>query len=94
VGIQSSLQWLVNEVSEKDKMKWSLYLVLSYCYHLVIAIDIDPVKLQCAKNNARIYGVEDRIEFILGSFYDLAPSLKVMDINWQKKTLMTFFFYE
>ncbi|CAO3584081.1 unnamed protein product [Absidia cylindrospora] len=42
----------------------------------VIAIDIDPVKLKCARNNARIYGVEDRIEFILGSFYDLAPYLK------------------
>ncbi|CAO3629444.1 unnamed protein product [Cunninghamella blakesleeana] len=43
----------------------------------VIAIDIDPVKLMCAKYNAKIYGVEDKIEFILGSFYDLAPSLKV-----------------
>ncbi|KAI8330989.1 RNA cap guanine-N2 methyltransferase-domain-containing protein [Chlamydoabsidia padenii] len=42
----------------------------------VIAIDIDPVKLQCARHNAKIYGVEDRIEFILGSFYDLAPFLK------------------
>ncbi|ORZ13261.1 RNA cap guanine-N2 methyltransferase-domain-containing protein [Absidia repens] len=42
----------------------------------VIAIDIDPVKLKCARNNAKIYGVEDRIEFILGSFYDLAPYLK------------------
>ncbi|CAO3647309.1 unnamed protein product [Cunninghamella echinulata] len=42
----------------------------------VIAIDIDPVKLKCAKFNAKIYGVEDKIEFILGSFYDLAPFLK------------------
>ncbi|KAI7879631.1 S-adenosyl-L-methionine-dependent methyltransferase [Lichtheimia hyalospora FSU 10163] len=42
----------------------------------VIAIDIDPVKLHCARNNARIYGVEDRIEFIQGSFFELAPSLK------------------
>ncbi|KAI8992318.1 RNA cap guanine-N2 methyltransferase-domain-containing protein [Pilobolus umbonatus] len=42
----------------------------------VIAIDIDPVKLHCARENAKIYGVEDRIEFILGSFFDLAPSLK------------------
>ncbi|KAI8086364.1 RNA cap guanine-N2 methyltransferase-domain-containing protein [Halteromyces radiatus] len=42
----------------------------------VIAIDIDPVKLKCAQHNAKIYGVEDRIEFILGSFYDLAPFLK------------------
>ena len=27
----------------------------------VIAIDIDPRKIQAAKNNARVYGVEDRI---------------------------------
>ncbi|TIB34666.1 hypothetical protein E3P84_01634 [Wallemia ichthyophaga] len=30
----------------------------------VIAIDIDPVKIELARHNARIYGVEDRIEFI------------------------------
>lgn len=30
----------------------------------VIAIDIDPVKIELAKHNASIYGVEDRIEFI------------------------------
>ncbi|KAI8990764.1 RNA cap guanine-N2 methyltransferase-domain-containing protein [Mycotypha africana] len=42
----------------------------------VIAIDIDPVKLHCARENAKIYGVADRIEFILGNFFELAPSLK------------------
>ncbi|KAI4499869.1 hypothetical protein M0802_005125 [Mischocyttarus mexicanus] len=41
----------------------------------VIAIDIDPIKIQIARHNARIYGVEDRIEFILGNFFDLAPKL-------------------
>ncbi|KAI8067808.1 RNA cap guanine-N2 methyltransferase-domain-containing protein [Gongronella butleri] len=44
--------------------------------HRVIAIDIDPIKLHCARHNAKIYGVDDRIEFIQGSFYDLAPMLK------------------
>jgi trimethylguanosine synthase len=33
---------------------------------LVIAIDIDPKKIEMAKQNARVYGVEDRIEFIQG----------------------------
>ncbi|EPB87649.1 hypothetical protein HMPREF1544_05532 [Mucor circinelloides 1006PhL] len=42
----------------------------------VIAIDLDPVKLHCARENAKIYGVADRIEFILGDFFDLAPNLK------------------
>nr|XP_026693222.1 trimethylguanosine synthase isoform X1 [Ciona intestinalis] len=42
----------------------------------VLAIDIDPVKLENAKHNAAIYGVEDRIDFICGSFFDIAPTLK------------------
>jgi RNA cap guanine-N2 methyltransferase len=35
----------------------------------VIAIDIDPVKISCAKHNAKIYGVLDKIEFITGDFF-------------------------
>ncbi|KAI9596756.1 RNA cap guanine-N2 methyltransferase-domain-containing protein [Syncephalis fuscata] len=42
----------------------------------VIAIDIDANRLQCARHNARIYGVEDRIEFIQGNYMELADSLK------------------
>ena len=32
----------------------------------VIAIDIDPTKIHAARQNARIYGVENKIEFIIG----------------------------
>ncbi|KNE55434.1 hypothetical protein AMAG_17786 [Allomyces macrogynus ATCC 38327] len=32
----------------------------------VVAIELDPVRLACARHNAEIYGVADRIEFILG----------------------------
>jgi methylase of polypeptide subunit release factors len=39
----------------------------------VVAIDVDPRKLELARKNARVYGVEDRIEFILGD------ALKLMD---------------
>ncbi|KAL1831786.1 hypothetical protein ACET3Z_001437 [Daucus carota] len=42
----------------------------------VIAIDIDPFKVALAYNNAVVYGVEDYIEFIVGDFFQLAPSLK------------------
>ncbi|XP_055968470.1 trimethylguanosine synthase [Sorex fumeus] len=42
----------------------------------VIAIDIDPVKIDLARNNAEVYGVADRIEFICGDFLLLAPDLK------------------
>jgi hypothetical protein len=43
--------------------------------YAVIAIDIDPIKIEYARHNARIYGVEDRIEFILGDFYALSHRL-------------------
>ncbi|NXA37141.1 TGS1 synthase, partial [Eudromia elegans] len=42
----------------------------------VIAIDIDPEKLSLARNNARVYGVEEHIEFICGDFMVLASELK------------------
>ncbi|KAG2217783.1 hypothetical protein INT45_001108 [Circinella minor] len=48
----------------------------AFTCHRVIAIDIDPVKLHCARHNAKIYGVEDRIEFIEGNFFKLASKLK------------------
>lgn len=41
----------------------------------MIAIDIDPVRIQLTHNNAKIYGVEDKIEFINGDFLRLAPTL-------------------
>lgn len=42
----------------------------------VIAIDIDPTKIEMAKHNATVYGVADRIEFIVGDFFELAPKLQ------------------
>ncbi|GAB1288280.1 Trimethylguanosine synthase [Apodemus speciosus] len=42
----------------------------------VIAIDIDPVKIDLARNNAEVYGIADKIEFICGDFLLLAPCLK------------------
>lgn len=47
------------------------------CHH-VVAIDVDPHKVELAFNNAKIYGVEDYIDFIVGDFFQLASSLKVM----------------
>ncbi|CAG8502137.1 17794_t:CDS:2 [Racocetra fulgida] len=35
----------------------------------------------CAKHNAMIYGVADRIEFILGDYLELIPRLKVNAIK-------------
>ncbi|CAB3386854.1 Hypothetical predicted protein [Cloeon dipterum] len=42
----------------------------------VIAVDIDPAKILLAANNARVYGVQDKIEFICADFMQVAASLK------------------
>jgi hypothetical protein len=47
-----------------------VYLLLLFSLTVVIAIDIDPVKIACAKHNAKIYGVLDKIEFINGDFFE------------------------
>ena len=44
------------------------------CNH-VIAIDIDPDKIRMAKHNARIYGVQDRIEFVVGDMFQVVPHI-------------------
>ena len=58
---------------------WYLFFLFIFCFRffeLVIAIDIDPSKIELARHNASVYGVADRIEFIVGDFFQLAPSLK------------------
>ena len=44
------------------------------CNH-VIAIDIDPHKIALARHNAAVYGVADRIEFIVGDFFNVSSFL-------------------
>jgi trimethylguanosine synthase len=43
---------------------------------LVIAIDNSPTRLALARHNAAVYGVVDRIEFILGDFVSFAKTLQ------------------
>ncbi|XP_050538657.1 trimethylguanosine synthase-like [Daktulosphaira vitifoliae] len=45
-------------------------------YKQVIAVDNDANKLEFAKRNAEIYGVREKITFILGDFFEIAESLK------------------
>ncbi|XP_038047408.1 trimethylguanosine synthase-like [Patiria miniata] len=49
---------------------------LAFTCERVIAVDIDPVKIDCARHNAKVYGVADRIEFIQGDYFLLADRLK------------------
>ncbi len=46
----------------------------------VIAIDIDPEKIALARHNATVYGVADRIEFIVGDFFDVVPNITAADV--------------
>lgn len=50
-------------------------IISCYCV-LVIAIDKDPKKVEIARHNAELYGVADRIQFIIGDYFALAPTLK------------------
>lgn len=56
----------------------------------VIAIDIDPKKIDYAQHNAAIYGVDDHIEFIRGDSFLLAPKLKVLPPPQFKSLCPTF----
>lgn len=57
---------------------FSKVVFYSYSCSSVLAIDIDPVKVELAMNNAMVYGVANRVDFVIGDFIQLAPSLKVI----------------
>uniref|UniRef100_A0A3Q3XBL0 Trimethylguanosine synthase n=1 Tax=Mola mola TaxID=94237 RepID=A0A3Q3XBL0_MOLML len=42
----------------------------------VLAIDINPERLELARHNAMVYNVADRIEFLQGNFLHLSPRLR------------------
>lgn len=73
VATQSSLPTLVKGVGKPFII--NCFIKMYHCS--VIAIDIDPVKIACAIHNANIYGVADRIEFIVGDYFQIMPHLKV-----------------
>lgn len=54
----------------------NIFNLLLTMFVSVIAIDIDPKKIELARNNAEVYGVADRIEFIVGDFMQLANAIK------------------
>jgi trimethylguanosine synthase len=45
----------------------------------VIALDIDPTRLALARHNAMVYGVENRIEFVLADYVTFAESYLARD---------------
>lgn len=68
------------------KIKWMIgwyvipviILITPFCLPAaVIAIDKDPNKVHLARHNAEVYGVAHCIDFRVGDFFNLAPSLRV-----------------
>jgi 23S rRNA G2445 N2-methylase RlmL len=55
-------------------------LQFAFTCERVIAIDIDPHKIELARHNAAVYGVADRIEFIVGDFFDIMPTVTAADV--------------
>lgn len=47
----------------------------------VLAVELDPVKLRLARWNAKVYGVEDRIQFVDGDSMELLEKLQ----KWRKE---------
>ena len=43
--------------------------------HAVIAVDLDPVKIKCARRNAEIYGVAHAIDFVVGDYLHITRAL-------------------
>ena len=43
---------------------------------LVIAVDICPERVRLARFNAGVYSVQDRIQFVVGDFFQVAPRLR------------------
>jgi len=50
---------------------------------IVIALDISPVRLALARHNAQIYGVADRIEFVLCDFFSFVKAYGALPSNTQ-----------
>ncbi|KAG8698528.1 hypothetical protein FRC08_005863 [Ceratobasidium sp. 394] len=56
----------------------------------VIALDISPIRLAIAKHNATIYGVADRIEFILCDYISFAHSFSSLPESQQRRIDVVF----
>ncbi len=79
VGSEETLLLLRRRVSEVRRTVVYRHVSLfkpSPAMLLVIALDVSPVRLALARHNAALYGVQDRIEFILADFFSFARTLK------------------
>jgi len=45
-------------------------------YYILGGYYTDPYKIMLAKRNAKIYGISDKIQFVVGDFFPLAAQIK------------------
>ncbi|PRW59904.1 trimethylguanosine synthase [Chlorella sorokiniana] len=52
--------------------------VIQFALHCtgVVAVEIDAGRMAMLRNNAAVYGVEDKIQFIRGDFFEEVPNIK------------------
>lgn len=62
-----------------------LSLVLTRFFPAVIALDTSPVRLACARRNAEIYGVADRITFLLTDYVQWSKDYAARDARGEVK---------
>lgn len=53
---------------------------LAHYYNHVICIDLEEDSITCAKQNAWVYGVSDKIEFFVGDCFDVLKTLDQVDV--------------
>jgi len=55
---------------------------------MVVGVDLDPKRIEAAKQNAKTYGVEDRTEFVVGDVLDesllktIKAEVAILDPDW------------
>lgn len=59
-----------------NTIQFALALNKHHSSPFLIGIDIDAKKIKLAKKNAKVYGVDHLIEFIVGDYFKLSPKLK------------------
>ncbi|KAK6038489.1 RNA cap guanine-N2 methyltransferase [Cooperia oncophora] len=63
---------IAEHIADRMVRRPNMLIVDAFAGVGVIAIDLDPVRLKCARQNAKVYGVEERIEFICCDFFHFA----------------------
>lgn len=83
-GLEQSTDEKISKIiSERFKKDWKVVdltcgiggnlISLAKSSKKVVAVDMDSVNLECARENVAVYGVNNKIEFILGSAFDNIP---------------------